>query len=121
MRADRHLLSQALANLIDNAIKYTPAGGRLTVSACAVGESAEIVVADNGPGIPKSDRERVQERFVRLEASRNSAGSGLGLSLVRAVARFHGGTLSLEDNEPGLRVRLRLPLRRLNHALPDRK
>lgn len=120
LHANRHLLSQALANLIDNAIKYTPAGGRVVVGTRAVGETAEIVVADNGPGIPDADRDRVQERFVRLEASRNSAGSGLGLSLVRAVARFHRGSLVLEDNAPGLRARLILPLRRLNHATPDR-
>lgn len=120
LHANRHLLSQALANLIDNAIKYTPAGGKVEVGARVVGETAEIVVADNGPGIPDADRDRVQERFVRLEASRNSVGSGLGLSLVRAVARFHRGSLILEDNAPGLRARLVLPLRRLNHAVPDR-
>lgn len=119
--ANRHLLSQAVANLIDNAIKYTPTDGTVEIGTRRIGQLAEIVVADNGPGIPAADRERVQERFVRLEASRNSSGSGLGLSLVRAVARFHGGTLTLEDNRPGLRARLRLPVRRLNQTAVDHK
>ncbi len=119
--ANRHLLSQAVANLIDNAIKYTPADGTLEIGTRKTGTWAEIVVADNGPGIPEADRERVQERFVRLEASRNSSGSGLGLSLVRAVTRFHGGTLTLEDNSPGLRARLHLPIRRLNQIAGDHK
>ena len=68
-----------------------------------------MIVADTGPGIPKADRERVLDRFVRLEVSRNSPGSGLGLSLVRAVARLHGAELILGDNLPGLRVILRFP------------
>ena len=107
---DRHLLSQALANLADNAVKYTPPGGAVTVVARRPddsGDEIEIAVADSGPGIPEADRERVLERFVRLEASRNSPGSGLGLSLVAAVARLHGAELVLEDNTPGLRVSLR--------------
>ena len=109
----RQLLSQALANLIDNAIKYTPPkaqGGGGTVSVVlrrADKHGCELVVADTGPGIPEADRERVLDRFVRLEASRNSPGSGLGLSMVRAVARLHCAELSLEDNLPGLRVVLR--------------
>ena len=70
----------------------------------------EIVVTDRGPGVPETERERVLGRFVRLEASRSEPGSGLGLSLVAAVARLHGGALRLEDNEPGLRVVLSLPL-----------
>lgn len=119
--ANRHLLSQAVANLIDNAIKYTPADGTVEIGTHRIGQVAEIIVADNGPGIPAADRERVQERFVRLEASRNSSGSGLGLSLVRAVARFHGGTLTLEDNRPGLRARLRLPVRQLNQTALEHK
>jgi len=80
------------------------------VSAKAKGSIAEIVVTDRGPGVPVSDRERVLDRFVRLEASRSEPGSGLGLSLVAAVARLHGGSLRLEDNEPGLRVILALPM-----------
>ncbi|HZJ12598.1 MAG TPA: sensor histidine kinase, partial [Methyloceanibacter sp.] len=119
IRADRQLLGQAIANLIDNAIKYGTseaapgdAGARpeVEVSAEAKGPIAEIVVTDRGPGVPVSDRARVLDRFVRLEASRSEPGSGLGLSLVAAVARLHGGSLSLEDNEPGLRVILALPI-----------
>jgi signal transduction histidine kinase len=99
-----NLLSQALANLIDNAIKYTPAGGRVKVSAERNGVGAVLTVADTGPGISAEDRPRVLERFVRLEASRNSPGSGLGLSLVAAVARLHQARLELADNHPGLRA-----------------
>ena len=119
IRADRQLLGQAIANLIDNAIKYgtseaaqCDAGAmpEVEVSAKVKGSTAEIIVTDRGPGVPASDRERVLGRFVRLEASRSEPGSGLGLSLVAAVARLHGGTLRLEDNEPGLRVILALPM-----------
>ena len=118
VRADRQLLGQAIANLIDNALKYgapersSGNGSRpeVEVSAHAKGAIAEIVVTDRGPGVPVPDRERVLDRFVRLEASRSEPGSGLGLSLVAAVARLHGGILRLEDNEPGLRVVLALPV-----------
>jgi signal transduction histidine kinase len=118
VRADRQLLGQAIANLIDNALKYgapersSGNGSRpeVEVSAHAKGPIAEIVVTDRGPGVPVPDRERVLDRFVRLEASRSEPGSGLGLSLVAAVARLHGGILRLEDNEPGLRVVLALPV-----------
>lgn len=118
----RQILSQALGNLLDNAIKYTPAGGRLSVVLKRCEQGCEMIVADTGPGIPEADRDRVLDRFVRLEASRNSPGSGLGLSLVRAVARLHNAELILEDNPPGhdddqgdnpanngLRVTLRFP------------
>ena len=108
-RGDRDLLFQALTNLVDNAVKYTPAGGTVTVSARLAAEGPELVVADTGPGVPAGQREDVVQRFVRLESSRASPGSGLGLSLVAAVARLHGGALRLEDNEPGLRARLVLP------------
>ncbi len=74
------------------------------------GDNAEIIVTDRGPGVPAAERERVLGRFVRLEESRSEPGSGLGLSLVAAVARLHGGSLRLEDNEPGLRVVLALPM-----------
>ncbi len=114
---DRHLLSQALANLVDNAVKYTPRGGSVTLTARRTdgsggdggGGAVELAVADSGPGIPEADRQRVLERFQRLEASRNSPGSGLGLSLVAAVARLHGAELVLDDNKPGLRVSMRFP------------
>lgn len=108
-RADRHLLSQTIANLLDNAIKYTPAGGRISVRTEGGPRGAEVTVADTGPGIPPEFREKVLERFVRLEQSRSTPGNGLGLSLVQAVARMHGASLSLDDNAPGLSVTLRFP------------
>ncbi len=108
-RADRHLLSQAIANLLDNAIKYTPAGGHVSVRTDGGPHGARIIVADSGPGIPPESREEVLKRFVRLEQSRSTPGNGLGLSLVQAVARMHGGNLSLENNQPGLRVTLGFP------------
>ena len=108
---DRHLLFQALANMVDNAVKYTPAGGRveMTLAATADDSGIEIIVADSGPGIAADQRQRVLERFVRLDATRTTPGNGLGLSLVQAVARLHGARLTLEDNHPGLRVRLCFP------------
>lgn len=107
VRGDRDLLSQALANLADNALKYTPTGGDVALTARRGANGPEVAVTDSGPGIADKDRERVFDRFVRLEASRNQPGSGLGLSLVRAVARLHGAGLSLEDNGPGLRAVIR--------------
>ncbi len=101
---NRTLISQALANLVDNAIKYTPAGGHVRIVIENTAKGVAVVVADNGTGIPAEERERVTERFVRLEASRNSPGSGLGLSLVLAVARLHDAQLQLSDNGPGLRA-----------------
>jgi signal transduction histidine kinase len=106
---NRSLISQALANLVDNAIKYTPAGGQVTVTALETPDGVELRVADTGPGIPEEERARVVERFVRLEASRNSPGTGLGLSLVAAVARLHDADFVLEDNNPGLRATIRFP------------
>jgi signal transduction histidine kinase len=100
------LLAQSVANLLDNAIKCTPSGGTITLALRRERDTAALVVADTGPGIPASERERVLERFVRLDASRSSPGSGLGLSLVAAVAKLHRATLRLEDNDPGLRVTL---------------
>ena len=106
MRANRHLLAQALANLLDNAIKYTPAGGRVRLEVERSGRGPVIAVADNGPGIPEKDRKRVLQRFVRLDGTRSTPGNGLGLSLVDAVAKLHGAELSLSDNRPGLKVSL---------------
>jgi signal transduction histidine kinase len=107
-RGDRNLVAQALANLVDNAIKYTDEGA-VTLSATERDGRAMFVVADTGPGIPDEDKGRVLERLVRLEQSRTSPGSGLGLSLVAAVAKSHGLELSLKDNHPGLRVELVFP------------
>jgi len=90
-------------------MKFTPEGGRITLSAAAEPGGATITVADNGPGIPAEQRERVTERFYRVETARSTPGSGLGLALVQAVAALHGRGLALEDNGPGLRVVLHLP------------
>jgi signal transduction histidine kinase len=109
---DRELLAQALTNLLDNAIKYSPDGGRIEVTLSTENDAMAVVsVADNGPGIPASERDRVFERFARLDQARSKPGNGLGLALVKAVAEQHGGSLELADNVPGLIVRLRLPIR----------
>jgi signal transduction histidine kinase len=108
IRGDRHLLSQALANLIDNALKYA-GGGAVSIGVKRRDGHAMLEVADRGPGIPEADRQCVFDRFVRLEPSRSTPGNGLGLSLVRAVAHRHGGTASLFDNRPGLRAVLEFP------------
>jgi signal transduction histidine kinase len=109
VRGDRHLLSQAIANLIDNALKYTTAG-QVALTARAAGEVGRVEVSDTGPGVPPDRREAVFDRFVRLEGSRSTPGNGLGLSLVRAVARLHAGTCWLEDNGPGLKAVLEVPI-----------
>lgn len=117
VRGNPAFLAQALANLVDNAVKYTPRGGAVMVRLRrrASGET-EISVTDTGPGVPDGERERVVDRFVRLENSRNQPGSGLGLSLVAAVAQAHGGRLELgegpgvyDGSGPGLRAALILP------------
>ncbi len=110
----RELIGQTLANLLDNALKYgaqvNPDCAReIAVGARREGSNIVIEVADRGPGVAPEDRERVFDRFVRLESARSRPGSGLGLSLVAAAARLHGGTVRLEDNAPGLKVRLSLP------------
>jgi signal transduction histidine kinase len=103
------MLFQAVVNLVDNAIKHTPGGGRIEISLAPKDGGAAIVVADDGPGVAPEEREKVRERFYRLDRSRTTPGAGLGLSLVSAVAARHGGELRLEDNEPGLRAVLTLP------------
>jgi signal transduction histidine kinase len=115
IHADRDLVSRALSNLIDNALKYgrpntLDSGARIDVATRRVGENIEIEVADHGVGIADdADRARVLDRFVRLETSRSAPGSGLGLSLVNAIARLHKGSLRLENARPGLRAILSLP------------
>jgi signal transduction histidine kinase len=104
----RQLLGQAIANLLDNAIKFSPAGGRIQISVEG-GSAPRLTVRDAGPGIPAPERDRVLQRFVRLDHSRGTPGSGLGLSLVAAVAKLHGARLELLDNEPGLVVTLEFP------------
>lgn len=105
---DKPLITQAIANLIDNAIKYTPSGGTISVTLTLAVPYIECIVADNGTGIPPALYDKVKERFFRMEASRTSQGTGLGLSLVDAVAKLHRGELIFEDNHPGLRAILRL-------------
>jgi signal transduction histidine kinase len=117
VKGNRELVSQALANLVDNAIKYAAtnspllngAASEVVVSAGTEGDRILLTVRDKGPGIPNADRPRAIERFVRLEQSRSKPGSGLGLSLAAAVARLHGGELRLEDNGPGLKAVIALP------------
>lgn len=109
----RELIAQALSNLIDNALKYgLPAEGalRIRVELTAEDRSFSLSVADNGAGIPADKRARVLERFYRLDESRTKPGSGLGLSLVQAIAGIHGGTMMLDDAAPGLIVRLHIPI-----------
>lgn len=110
VRGDRDLLFQAMANLVDNAIKYTPAPGRVTLTLESDADVARITVGDSGPGIPDAVRSKVFERFYRTEGSRHTPGSGLGLALVKAVAQAHDGRVTLGDNDRGLRVVLELPL-----------
>jgi signal transduction histidine kinase len=109
MFGDRELLAQATANLLDNAVKYTPAGGRIDVAVRYDGETARVVVSDNGPGVPSGEMSRIQQRFVRLDAARSAPGNGLGLSLVQAVVDQHQGRLLIDDNKPGLRLTIELP------------
>jgi signal transduction histidine kinase len=107
---DRDLLFQLATNLLDNASKYGGEGCRIGLSLRTLGEYAELCVDDDGPGIAPGLRERACDRFVRGEAHRGTPGSGLGLSVVRAIALHHGGELHLEERHSGLRVRLRFPL-----------
>ena len=109
VRGDRDQLFQLVANLLDNAVKYTSAPGCVRVTLRGDARAVELVVADDGPGIPAGERERVFDRFVRLEAHRGSPGSGLGLSLVRAIAVRHGATVALRDATPGLAVVVAFP------------
>ncbi|MCB1429872.1 MAG: sensor histidine kinase, partial [Nitratireductor sp.] len=108
----RELLAQALSNLVENAVKYGRDPARkplLSIAARKEGRQVRIRIADNGPGIAEADREKVTERFARLEKSRTQPGNGLGLSLVRAVATLHDGKLELDDAHPGLAASFILP------------
>lgn len=125
IHGSRELIGQVLANLVDNALKYGANDGlapgaekKVVISAKRRGGVVEIAVADRGTGIPVEHRQRITERFVRLENSRTRPGTGLGLSLVAAVTRLHGGELRIEDNEPGLRVTLALPALKSIPLLP---
>ena len=109
VNGDRDLLFQAIANLLDNAAKYTPPSGLIELKLHCKSGQAQIGVTDNGPGIPESLHDTVLQRFFRMEESRTTPGNGLGLSLVAAVAQIHDAELRLQDNGPGLRAILRLP------------
>jgi signal transduction histidine kinase len=113
---DRDMIQQAVANLLDNALKFSPADGAILLAGECLGNTARIIVADRGPGIPEAERRHVTERFYRGETARSTPGSGLGLALTQAVAQLHDGTLTLEDNAPGLRAILTLPTRRHGDA-----
>ncbi|MGH8361832.1 MAG: ATP-binding protein [Gammaproteobacteria bacterium] len=106
LKGNRQLIAQAIGNLLDNAIKYTPAGGSVILSLAENGSQYTVTVGDTGPGIPEHLREKALQRFVRLDASRSQPGNGLGLSLVKAVADQHGAALRFDDNHPGLRTSL---------------
>lgn len=106
---DRDLLFEAISNLVDNSIKYSCTGGRVTVELNRNDDDTILTVADNGPGIPAGEYQYVLKRFYRLEQSRRTPGNGLGLSLVDAVARLHGARIEMRDNHPGLHLQLRFP------------
>jgi signal transduction histidine kinase len=103
---DRELLTQAFADLVENAIRHAGKGARICLMAMSHAATVEAMVSDTGPGVPEADRERVLARFVRLEASRSTPGTGLGLTLVKAIADLHNARLELSNNDPGLRVTL---------------
>lgn len=104
VQADRHLLLEAFSNLVGNAIKFTPAGGRVEIRAREADDGPWVDVSDNGPGIPTDQRVAVTRRFYRVESCRSTPGSGLGLSIVSAIARLHGFTLEVADGEQGARL-----------------
>ncbi|MFT8808397.1 ATP-binding protein [Gluconobacter sp.] len=110
VNGDPHLLQQAVANLLDNAIKFAPPGTAITLSVDMRGERLAITVADQGPGMSEEDLSRASERFFRAEAARNTPGVGLGLSVVQAVISLHGGSLELKAGHPGLSATLLLPV-----------
>jgi signal transduction histidine kinase len=103
---DRELLTQAFADLVENAIRHAGKGATICLMAMSHAATVEAMVSDTGPGVPEADRERVLARFVRLEASRSTPGTGLGLTLVKAIADLHNARLELSNNDPGLRVTL---------------
>ena len=101
---DRQLLAQMISNLVENALRHTPSGSTVTLALRKAGAGFQIEAADNGPGIPEAERGKVFDRFYRLDRSRSTAGSGLGLALVKAIAGLHGLTIELTDRKPGLGV-----------------
>ncbi|HXS22265.1 MAG TPA: HAMP domain-containing sensor histidine kinase [Steroidobacteraceae bacterium] len=110
VEGNRQLLAQLITNLLENALKYVPAGGRIDVGVKRLADRAQLVIGDNGPGMPAEERLRAGEPFARLGQRSGLEGSGLGLSLVSAIARLHRARLALESNDPGLRAVISLPL-----------
>jgi signal transduction histidine kinase len=111
LSADSIRLGQAINNLLDNALKYTPAAGRVTVSARSTPGAAIITVSDNGPGVPLAERDAIFRRLYRGDSSRSQRGLGLGLSMVRAIVEAHGGTVSVGDApDGGALFTIRLPV-----------
>ncbi len=108
VNAEKNLLTQAFANLLDNSVKFTPENGSIKVNTTHNEEFIEVSISDSGPGIPQHYRDKVFEKFFRIEESRNTKGNGLGLSLVAAITRIHNGQIILSDNAPGLKVTLQL-------------
>jgi signal transduction histidine kinase len=104
LHGDRDLLFQAFANLLDNAVKFTPTGGRINISLRHNDGHMRVEVSDTGIGVPSGEHDKIFNRFYRAEQSRNSAGTGLGLSLVNAVMNLHDGCIQVEDANPGLRI-----------------
>lgn len=116
IRGDPQLLTQAIANLLDNALRHTPEGTIIRLTLTSSASEATVCVSDNGPGIPTSERSRVTRRFQRLDRSRSTPGFGLGLSLTSAVAALHGGRLTLGESGPGLEARIDLPFSTLDET-----
>jgi signal transduction histidine kinase len=117
MMGKRQLLAQLIANLLENAMKFVPRGGKVVMALHGDDRRVELAVSDNGPGIPAADRDRAQEPFVSLQSTSEKSSSGLGLSLVKAIVRLHRGELVLADNSPGLRVECHFE--RVAAALPE--
>ncbi|TRW95374.1 HAMP domain-containing histidine kinase [Paracoccus sp. M683] len=107
VQGDGHLLTQMIANVVENALRHSPAGARVEVTLSAGPSGITVEIADDGPGIPADERDKVMRRFYRLEKSRTTPGNGLGLSMVKAIADLHGARVEMQDNHPGLRVWIR--------------
>jgi signal transduction histidine kinase len=104
LSGDRELLTQMVANVVDNALRHTPSGTRIVVASARRGGGGRLTVSDDGPGAPAAERQRIFERFFRLDAARSTPGDGLGLSVAAAIAELHAMDYAAEDNAPGLRI-----------------
>lgn len=118
VQGDQRLLTQMIANLVENALRHSPAGTQINVLLSQDEGQVALEVADNGPGIPPDERDKVFRRFYRLEKSRTTPGNGLGLSLVRAISDLHSADIQLADNHPGLRVIMRFATNEAKPPLP---